>query len=287
MKHKEGIHADLHVHPFLGKNTLIDVVEAMDETQLDIIGLESLDHSLYPYVVEETKKNYPTASIDAAGIRLPNGKFLLNAREYSTKEDLHVLTIGYSLDQADSNTEIRKVIDKGLDHDALVLLDHPFVDNSRTRTAGHIPDQLEQEVEKLCHEYSGKITLEWNGYCIPWMRRVLKSGLNVFGFDIKYYDVNKRAEELSQRLEQEGYNVPVIADTDLHARNKEHLLKMGTARIIADVKGETAKEVIESLRENIFSGNYKNVKEYVSSLHLVDAFCLPILFPKYFSKPRA
>lgn len=278
---------ELHVHPFLGRNTVNDVAQAMENKNLDVLAMESLNDSLFPFVVEETKKAYPTAVCDNSGIRLPNGKYFLNAREYNTRENLHVLTVGYSFDEATPQTEIRKVIDAGLSHNALVLLDHSFVDNGRTKTAGHISDDLAQELEKICKEYSGQVTLEWNGYCIPWIRQVLKHGLNAAGFNIKYHDVNKRAEKLSESLKEEGYNVPIVADTDLHARTKRHLQYVGTSRIITALEGETPKEIVDSMCKNIFERNYENVKRYVSSLHLLEAFCMPIILPEYFEKPRA
>jgi hypothetical protein len=278
---------ELHAHPFLGRYAITDVAQAMHDRDLDVLAMEALDDSLFQFVVEETKKAYPAAVSDNSGIRLPNGRYFLNAREYNTKENLHVLTVGHSMDEATPQTEIRRVIDNGLANNALVLLDHPFVDNGKTKTAGHISAELEHELEEICREYSGQVTLEWNGYCIPWMRQVLKQGLNAAGFDIKYHNVNQRAEELSAKLKKEGYNVPVIADTDLHARTKRHLHQMGTAKIITDISGETPTEIISSIRKNIFQGNYKNVKEYVSSLHLLEAFCIPILLPRYFRKPRA
>lgn len=278
---------DLHVHPFLGRNSLKDVVEAMDERRLDVLGLESLDSSLYPYVVNEAKKICPQPIFDSSGVRLPTGKYLLNAREYNTKERFHIITIGYSLDTANKNTEIRKIIDKGLENNALIVLDHPFVDNVKTKTAGHISEEMEDSLEKLCKEYSGKITLEWNGYCIPWIRSVLKSGLNALGFDIRYSDVNKKAEELSEKLRAEGYNVPVVADTDLHARNRRQLKEMGKARITAYIEGECGRDIVNSIKEKIFNRDYENVKEYVSSAHLLKSFCIPILIPGYFKKPRA
>lgn len=275
-------HIELHVHPFLGRNTITDVVQTMDSQGLDVLGMESLDDSLFPSVVEQTKMDFPTALSDQSGVKLANGKYFLNAREYNTKENLHILTVGYSMDSAVPETEIRRVIDQGLEKGALILLSHLFVDNGKTKTADHISDELTQELEKICKEYSGQVTLEWNGYCIPWMREFLKQGLNAVGFDIKYHDVNQRAEDLSASLNEQGYNVPLVADTDLHARTKRHLRYMGTSRIIIDVEGESPKEIVDSMRRNIFAGNYENVKQYVSSLNLLEAFCVPILLPGYF-----
>ena len=278
---------ELHVHPFLGEVNLIDVVEAMDKAELGVAALESFNDSLYGFIVEETKRIYPLAVIDSSGVRIPGGIYILNAREYDTNEKLHVITVGYSMDEAVPDTEIRRIIDNGLENNALVLLNHPFVDNGKTRTAGHIPNKLEIELEKLCKEYSGQVALEWNSYCIPWMRKFLKLGLNSTGLRVKYYDVNKKAEELSQKLKLEGHNCPIVADTDLHARNKRHLRNIGTGRIRTETCGESPKEIVDSIKKNIFAGKYENIKKYVSSLLLLEAFCLPVLFPKYFEKPRA
>jgi hypothetical protein len=287
MYEKADANIEIHVHPFLGNNTLPEVVCAMKRIGVDIASLEALDSTLFPFVVDQAQRDYPTAVVDDSGIILPNKIVLLNGREYNTKEGFHLITVGYSVDEANPQTEMRYVIDKALEHDALVVLDHPFVDNHETKTAGHISPQMEEDLEALCKEYSGKVTLEWNGYCIPWMRRVLKTVLNIVGHKTLYHDVNEKAEELSEKLRAEGYNVPIVADTDLHARNGRHLRTMGTARVITDVEGESASDIVHSMKANIFSGNYQNVKEYVGMWHLLQAFCFPILLPKQFKKPRS
>lgn len=277
---------EIHVHPFLGNNGIDDIVEAMDKTEIDVLALEKLDRSLYPVIVEKVRKTFGTRTYDDAGIKLPNGKFILNAREYNTVEGLHVLTVGYSYDQATPKTPINEIIERGLENDALVLLDHPFVDNLFTKTAGHISEELKGKVVDICKKYSGQIALEWNGYCIPWMRRGLQALLNHLDFRTYYHDVNRKVEELSADLRAEGYNLPVLADTDLHARNKKALEVMGTARFIIDVKGESAAEIVDSMKRNVFVGEYKNVKRYVKPEHLLGSFCLPVLFEKFFKHPR-
>jgi hypothetical protein len=280
------ISIDLHLHPFISDSTIEDVVGAMDTTGLDVVALEALDQSIHPSVEKMVREKYSDSFFDPSGIRLPNGKYILNAREYGTKENLHLITVGYSVDDATPQTEIRRVIDAGLGHGAFVLLDHPFVDNGRTKTAGHISAELEREVEQICKEYSGQIALEWNGYCVPWIRWVIKNALNVFGAGIRYHDVNQKAEELSAKLQKEGYNVPVVPDTDLHVRSKRHLKYMGTARIITDIDGETPREVVDSMKKNVFDRRYECVKMPVDFMHLLEAFCLPAVLP-YFKKPRA
>jgi len=272
---------DLHVHPFLGNKNLVDVVGAMEYQDLDIIAVESLDASIYPQVISDAKKFYSNSMITPEGIRLRKGRYILNAREYNTKENLHILTVGYSMDEATPRTEIRNIIDNGIKNNALIILGHSFVDNGKTRTAGHISDDLSEELEELCKEYSGQIALEWNSYCIPWMRKGLQHWLNFRGIETKYYDVNKKAEELSESLRNQGYNVPIIADTDLHAGTKKDLKHMGTSRIIMDTKGITPREVIDSMRKNIFDGNYRNDKKYVDFSHLMGVYCLPFLLSRF------
>jgi len=275
---------DLHVHPF--KNSIYDIVNAMDSAGIDVLGLESLDASIYKLIVEQANKAYPYAAADDAGVKLPNGKFLLNGREYTTLESLHLLTIGFSYEPAKQPDEAKRIIEHSLEHNAIVILDHPFVDNGKTKTAGHVSSEFAGWMEYLCKEYSGHVALEWNAYCIPWMRNVLMQGLNLAGLGLSYYDVNLKAEELSAKLQKEEYNVPILADTDLHARNKRLLQRMGTARVISPLEGSTAYEIVQSLKRNIFARNYENVKEYVSSAHLLEAFCLPVVFPGLFEKSR-
>lgn len=276
---------DMHIHPFLGKNSIVDVVEAMEVNNLDVVGLEALDHTIYPLVIEEAREHWPITH-DRAGIFLPDGKLLLNAKDYSTRENLHVLTVGYSHDPADRDTEIREIIDAGLENNALVILDHPFVNNDG-RTAGTIPPELEEKIGELCTEYTGEVALEWNSYCIPWVRKCLQLALNPSGAGIEYHDVNRKVEEFSEQMRKKGYNTPVLADTDLHGRNKRLLKAMGTARFIADLKGESAEDIVRSMREAVFAGQYENLKRYVSLPHFIEAYGLPILFSGQFTKPRA
>lgn len=277
---------DLHIHPFLRNNSIVDVLEAMDKNGLDIVALESFNSSIYPAVLFEAARICENPKKDMAGIRFQNNRYILNAREYDTKERIHVLTVGYSF-EADPKDEIRKVIDNGLENDALVVLDHPFVDNVYTRTAGHISEEKEKLLEELCKEYPNQIALEWNAYCIPWMRKGLQIALNLAGHKTDYHDVNEKAKELALKMSVRDYYTPLIADTDLHARSKRLLSAIGRSRLIVDVEGESAKEILSSMKRSIFAGRYSNMTNYVSAWHLARAFILPMMLPRFFDKPRA
>jgi hypothetical protein len=114
------------------------------------------------------------------------------------------------------------------------------------------------------------------------MRKYLMHLLNLIGHRTKYYDVNAKAEELSLK-----YGCPLIADTDLHARNRNLLHEMGTGRIIANVRGETPNEIFSSMKSSIFAGDYRNVCDYVSMKHLLRAYGVPLLLPFMFKNPHS
>jgi len=277
---------DLHVHPFLDRNPMKDVFDAMNRSKLDVLALENFNESIYPHALSEAMQLYDFRDNDHAGMSFSNNKYILNAREYDSKERMYAITVGYSF-EARQDAELRSIIDEGLKNDAFVIIDHPFVDNENTRTAGHISYQKEKFLEKICMEYSGQIALEWNSYCIPWIRAGLKPVLNALGHNVEYHDVNSKAEVFSNSLYMAGYNAPIVADTDLHGRNKRLLSKMGTSRMIMDIEGESPSDVVKSIKKNVFERNHKNIKDKVSAAHLFEAFCLPMLFPGHFWKPRA
>ena len=274
---------DLQVHPF--DNTLPDIVAAMEKTGLDIVGLASLDRTIFPGMVEEAETYFPGSVIDDSGIVLPSGRVLLNSREYSTLERFQVLTVGYSLD-THPHDYVKKVIDGSLEHGALVVLDNPYVDNGKSNTAGHISPGMERGLERLCKKYSGELALEWNGYAVSWMRAVLRPIVDILIQPTNYHDINKKVEGLSERLKAASCNVPVVTDTDLHARSKGLLDAMGTARMVVKIEGETATDVVQSMKGEIFAGRHKNVKGYVGLLHMLRAYCFPVILPKLFPNPR-
>jgi len=291
MYERIGANIDVHVHPFVmeGWNTLEDTISAMRNNRLQIVALESYNHSLFPYVLKELERLYPLHRLvrDSYGVVLPDGEVILNAREYNTREDFHILSVGCAFDDVGEETPIEEIIERGIEKGALVILDHPFVDNFTTKTAGHISDEQEGWLTELCRKYSGEVALEWNGYSIPWLRLGLRLPLALLGHRTRYHDVNRHAKELSGRLAREGYNVPLLADTDLHARNKGLLREIGAARFITDVQGESPAEIVSSIKRNIFEGNYLNIERYPSSAHVLFGYCIPVLFSRYFPKPRA
>jgi hypothetical protein len=288
---------ELHAHPgkMLDKHFL-DIMSAIEKNKLDIVALSGMNESIYEKVCEQTYKSYvgdsddgfiPVPLIghkDEAGIRIDdvNGKsrFLLNAREQDTHEGFHVLTIGYSMDTVSKYISIDTLIDASLKHDALVIISHPFVDTGNSKTAGHIGHDSHRELARISKKYAGQIALEWNGYCLPGVRNIIKFAVNKMNKEdiMQYHDVNKKVEEFSALLwtchEQV---VPVVTGTDLHARNVYSLNAIGTSRIIVDVEGDSASEIVHSMKENIFSNRYENTREYAGLMHWTFAYGLPLL----------
>ena len=269
---------ELHAHILSEKIALNDIVDAMHIVGLDVVALSSYNSCYYPIVKKQVRKFYPESIIDDAGVKLPNGKYLLNAQEHSTKEGFHLLSIGYSSKDENPEMEIRMFIDECLEKKALVFFDHPFVDTIDTFTAGHISDEKEGKLRDYCIEYSGKIGLEWNTYNIHWVRQLLKYGLNMIGHKTRYHNVNERVEDLSKKLSSDGCNVPLLAATDLHARKARHLLSMGTSRLVVDLDGVFASDILASMKKNIFANDYENIKNTVPLSHLFSTYLMPISY---------
>lgn len=291
---------DLHVHPFFERYGLDAVVKAMDKKGMDCIGLPQLDKNIYPYVQQQAKE-YNNAFLDEKGVMIPDRKIIFDAKEYNTKEGFQLLTVGGAVEspQAPAYMETRKIIDEGLEQDALVVFDHPFADNVYTKTAGNISDEKAKEVEDICKEYPGKIAMEYNGYSNPLVRKMIKWGFNTGPLfwllqkspglpeeKIGYSDINKKALELSEKLSGEGYNVPIVADTDLHARRKHSLNKMGTACFRTNVSYESASQALAGIKENIFNGDYRNSYNTVGMFHLGRTYLPQAALQGLFLKPR-
>lgn len=282
---------ELHAHPYFDKYSLEEVLKAMDETNLDIIGLEYLNRPIFDelnrYADGLKQKGYKKES-DNYVIKLSKDEknyFILRAKEIRTKDNFDIITIGSDTVNSEQNT--RKVIDDALEQGVLIIFDHPFVDNSWVNK--EINEYKRKELEKICKEYSGKLALELNGYCKPWLRKVLGGK-----------DVNKMVIELSKRLYNEGYNLPLLADSDIHARSKSSLKALGTGRIRANTYVRSGNTLIDSMKKSIFSlgegKGYENVYDTVSFPHFVFNFGIPYLnqkisekypsFKKFFYRPR-
>lgn len=274
----ESAEIELHAHPFLGKNKIIDIAMAIEMNNLNVVALEEMNNSIYPKLKKGIQAYFPNTVDDSAGIRYDGNRFILNAGEYETKEGFHLLTIGHSIYDSKKDTEIRKLIDQTLQKNAIPIIAHPFVDNGKTLTAGHISKGKEQELADLCKEYSGQIALEWNGYCHPGIRKVLKGVLNTMGQNVEYSDVNEKVFSFAYSPGMSQYDIPVVSGTDVHATNKKHLFAIGTSRMWMDIKGETPADVLNSIKENILlKKEFGFGENYVSAMHLVSAFGIPVL----------
>gem|GEM_PF-1223057 len=279
VKPKNKTHIELHAHPNFDSYGLEKVVKAMKKKELDIVALIDLDRPIFEQILAEayyqTKKNKTSVEDDslAVVIRKEKRKYIeeyifLKGIELTTKDNFHLITIGYN--QVPEKPEpIRKIIDTALEKEALVIFDHPLVDNANVRK--ELSREQEEEIKKICRDYTGRIALEWNAHLIPWVRKLLGGS-----------DANKRTRfDFSYKLYQdERVNAPIVTDTDLHAKNKYGLGELGRARIKIDNQNmdkSSGRAIIDSLKENIFAGKYENTYEYVSFLHFTFLFGLPYL----------
>jgi hypothetical protein len=140
--------------------------------------------------------------------------------------------------------------------------------------------------------YSGRIAAEWNGYCggwywnpIEWLGRL---GINLQGG----INVNQEVMRLSQRLAKQGYNIPIVTDTDVHARTSGALDAIGTGRIeVDDIDFTSGRTIIDSLRRAVFAGDHQNTYRTVPVItHFIPYFAIPYLLNKIgidiYKRPR-
>jgi hypothetical protein len=266
---------ELHLHPFFDSYSIDSVVDVMDDKCVSVLGLESLNKHIFPKVrklAENTGYNFVGADNHAAVISKENKNYyFLNAIELCTSDNFHVLVFGS--DKVKPFESVHSTIDVALSDDAFIVLDHPFVDSeSVSKELGFCGESF---LKSVCVRHSGDVALEWNAYCKPWVRKFLGGS-----------DVNKKVEDLSSSLKAAGFNVPVVPDSDVHARNKRLLSAMGSSNVVADLDCSSGKNLVSSLKSRIFSGNYISNKGYVSMPHFVEAFGVPILFQGYFKNAR-
>lgn len=290
---KYDARVELHAHINLKNYVFGDVQNAIKQNNLDAVAFSGLDESVFSTIRDKAELYDIYAKHDKAGIRYFDGgpRFLFNAREYSTKEGFHLLTIGYSKDDAVPNMGIRELIDESLENDALVIISHPFVDTGKSRTAGHINEEKKIELTELMesNEYDGRVALDWNGYCNPALRKLAKITLNLTPDKVKefvglpadkinYHDVN---EKLLDWFDYDSYDPdkkvsPIVSATDLHAYKKNHLSALGTSAINVYIEGATPMEILSSMKKNVLEGRHQNTYKAASALTVADTFIRPI-----------
>ncbi len=268
-------HIELHVHPYFGNYSIMDLVTAVVTAGLDVVALERFNGCIYDEVrrlTEELKKYGYRVYSDDKAIELEGDSkkiYFLRATELQTSDGFHVLTIGHDNFQ-NGDRSIRGIIDQAIKKGCFVVLDHPFVNAKYCMLP--VSGRRRNKIESVCKDYDGQIALEWNGYCLGLYWGLLRP----FGLD-----ANRRVLKFSEYLRQQGYNIPVVTGTDLHARNKRTLGEIGRARLIADIDTSSGQSIIQSLKHEVFSGSHKNTYRTVSLQHFIPYFMIPLFLEMF------
>lgn len=265
---------ELHSHIYFERYGMDKVIDVMMRNGLDIIAPIYLNKKSFDDVRRNAEKlsGYCVTS-DSLAVKVEKDShsfYFLRGAELDTAQEcnsnFHMITLG--CDEIQPFSYMESMIEKALENKALVIWDHPYVCNDNA--AREISRGMEDILVKRCRAYSGNIALEWNGYCIPWVRRCLGGK-----------DVNRLVKELSKNLAEEGVQCPVVTDTDLHARTAFALKALGNSRISAEVNTSSGRDIIDSLKNSIFSGAYKNTFRTVPLLHFVPCWGFPYALRKF------
>ncbi len=264
------VDVELHAHLNFGRYNLCDVIEVMEAKMLDVVVPVGQGYSVFYEIARDARslpKGFFKVDADELAIKVEhNGTFFyfLKGVELATQEAngdvAHMIMIGYDMYEEWQPMDV--MIDRALEKDALVILNHPFVDTKNLRNVMS-PERGQQWIER-CKKYSGKVALDYNGYCIPWVRKLLGGE-----------DVNQSVLDLSRALELDGANVPVVSGTDLHARSRRSLEALGTARTSMDVDTTSGRTIVDSLKQQIFEGVHENRYQTVPFLsHFVPCWAM-------------
>ena len=267
---------DFHVHPFLENYGLDAIVNSMYKKDVEIVGLPNYNNvDNFTQIRQESKKlGYLSDSV----VVKAQDKYLLRATELECYENLHLLVIG-NTNGLNSKIPIRKNIEIGLKNNSIVIIDHPFADANSTYKG--ISLDKRKQLKKIAIDYEDEISWEWNSYCIPLVRFPLGIAFTIYK-GLSGYDVNHSLEEFACRTKEEGYKINIIADSDVHARNKRLLKGLGTAHIKIEkekIDYNSGQNIINSIKKQIKDGEgigYKNQKDYISFFHLLEGFGIPI-----------
>ncbi len=264
---------DLQVHTFFENYGLEDVINAMTRNSIDMAALLKYNEDYYPEILKASiqlpshfKIEEDELLIRIKDTRTESEKYFIRGIEVKTDDKFHFIVIGYK--GVPIHRTSKETIDNVLENNAFVYFDHPYVNCDDLRK--DITDEQEDLLELLCHIYQEKIALEWSAYCNPGLRKFLGGT-----------DVNEKAIHLSTLLHQLGHNVPVVADSDVHARKKWLLNALGTAYVKTDLDLTSGRAAVNSLTNNIFNGNYENYRDYVSLSHFIDALAIPFVLNLY------
>ena len=298
----KNLSADLHTHiPFkLGHSEYAsyqpeDVLSAMQANKVNVLGIAGYNEDKFIdnclKFAELTGEGFRTEA-DSLLLKVTDPKinsvkerefYFPRINEWSTAEGFHLIIWGYQ-DKIKPDTEVRRSIDTALAKDCFVGIAHSFVDSSMRDIS--LPKQM--LLFDLCKEYDGKIALEWNGYCIPGLRKfvdsvdkiVNRSRVNGFG------DVNSELMGFNTDLSKQGINCPVYASSDLHVKIERDLAYIGRACTYAATFREikTGKDLQGIFKSRLFNSESPIKTGYVSKDHFINAYAIPWAFEKLSKK---
>lgn len=289
---------DLHIHPYFEEYKMKHLLRVSEKKGINIMGLIKYNDDIFPELHREAKRlpknKYDTRADNGTCIKIYNKKtktttYLLKTIEMMTGEkngnkSFHIIgvgdTKGLQLRKEEPFPRTEKCIETILKNDGIAIIDHPYSNASYAFKS--ITKEKEKELERLCKEFKGDLSLEWNSYCLPYLRFPLEIISSLACDNLTGYHSNRNTEKLAGRLEE--YGTRIVADSDVHARNKKLLDGLGSGHIEIfkeRMNYSDGKNILKSVKNAIKIGEgygYKNVKEYVSLPHFIGAFGIPYIF---------
>ncbi len=236
----------------------IDAVAVLEYDWDALTNLRSIIRRNRDYLIK--KRNEGEVEFFGNGFRFEikgEEKFIILGKEIMM-EGHHFLAPGIIEEiKADRLEEaVEEIWQKG----GIPILDHPFADPEKS--FGKMRKKKKERILELVEKK--KLALEYNGYCIKWVREILFRD-----------DPNRKVLELGKK-----HNLPVIPTTDLHAESKELMKAIGTGSIEIAKDKIDPKDLVYSIRKAIFGFDFIPHYRTVPFNHFFWAFGLPYLKQK-------
>lgn len=257
---------DLQVHPFGSNLKALDILRQMEKNDIYLAALldfswnDHVDLKRVMEVDDELRFFYEVDILEENVYRFIGKKskkklFLILGSEVAPNDfSWHILSIGItSIKNKESADSIIEEITK---RGGIAIIDHPHVDVSPGNHFKDIGPEKEKELGMICIRYFRRIALEWNGICIPWVRRLIPGCTD-------YTNIKTGA------LSEISF-IPLVPTTDLHAWNKRLLRSIGTARIEISSKDFKENNVVASLKEIILNKKFSVKKRYVGFFYFLE-----------------
>lgn len=270
----------------------LDVIDKIaHKKKINLLNLVRKNYEIYDELRKEAETLPWMCSDNNAILSYDDESVVYYTRgvEIWSKEGFQITIIGNHEGKIKPYQNIRKALDIATDKKIIPILHHPTAHNRFV--ARDIPPAKLKELLGILRDYSGYVCMDINALCKPYVKKIAGFLTKILFNNRGGSDTNMKTKKIQAKLSSKGYNVPLLTNTDIHARYPFLLNEMDRALVYfdkSDVDQASGEGLIKSIKESIFNGKYslKTLNPEVSFLNFAAGFGLPYIFPGFFDDVR-